>query len=263
MRPAGAAKTVLCGRSVKIRSLRRSRMPSIASPPRPAWIAPSHRNGHVMLPPRGGCQCLFARDCVLSYVEPGARRPSANASRSGEMESDRLSSPDTVCRLLQQRLTREHDLERPILARAGVRAFPPVPLRWPPLPARPLGRAACDSSPSSEGEQAASHAAPSMLVPASARLPGSGASKATALRERRVRGDVPSPPSVAPRTGEAVAVCVSWADSPGAKVPRPLSRTSREERREAPLLRSEASTLGRRSGVKTGRLEDLPHAAPS
>jgi hypothetical protein len=70
-----------------------------------------------------GCRCCFTRGYVLSYVGPRARRPSLNASRSGEMESVRFSAPATVCRLLQHSPTREHDLERPILARAGGRAL--------------------------------------------------------------------------------------------------------------------------------------------
>jgi len=46
----------------------RSGMPSIASLPRHARVAPTLENGHVRFPLRWGCQCFFARRCVLAYV---------------------------------------------------------------------------------------------------------------------------------------------------------------------------------------------------
>jgi hypothetical protein len=60
-----------------------------------------------------------------------------------------------------------------------------------------------------------------------------------------------------------MALCVSWVDSPGVKVPRRLSRTCRESLGKVPLLRDESSTLGRWFGEMTGRLECLPLAEPS
>jgi len=55
-------------RSVKSRLPLRSGMPSIASLPRHARVAPTLENGHVRFPLRWGCQCSFARRCVLAYV---------------------------------------------------------------------------------------------------------------------------------------------------------------------------------------------------
>jgi len=160
-------------RSVKSRPPRRSEMPSIASRSRHARAASTleERSREVsasrwvpvfLHPP------LIPRTLVRGGLRR-ARRPSLNASRSGEMESVRFSAPATVCRLLQQHeMTREHDLERPILARFDGRtpfSREPVSMRPPALSVRVFRRARCDSPLSSEGKQAASHTAPSQPSP--------------------------------------------------------------------------------------------------
>jgi len=125
---------------VKSRLPRRSRMPSIASPPRHARdrTHSRERSREGFRFDEGASVSSLAAACFRTW-ELRARRPSLNASRSGEMESVRFSAPATVCRLLQHSTTREHDLERPILARLDVWAHDWVnPCRrvGPPLPAR-------------------------------------------------------------------------------------------------------------------------------
>jgi hypothetical protein len=61
----------------------RSRMPSIASLPRPARVAPMVESGHVRFPLLPGCRCLFARGpCAFAPV-PRTRRPSPDGLQIG------------------------------------------------------------------------------------------------------------------------------------------------------------------------------------
>jgi hypothetical protein len=103
----------------------------------------------------------------LRTLELRARRPSLNASRSGEMESVRFSAPATVCRLLQQHQRRASttssvrsslaSTRRPLFRRrARVDALAPA------FRAHLSTRPVCDSPPSSEGRRAASHPVPAM-----------------------------------------------------------------------------------------------------
>lgn len=96
-RPVRRARRDRAGRHpVKGTPTCRSGEPSVASHPRPARVAPSADGGHVSfrLFRGAGVSSLSAR--VLAHVVPQARRPSPNASKSGEVESVRFSAPNTV-----------------------------------------------------------------------------------------------------------------------------------------------------------------------
>lgn len=68
---------------------------------------------------------------------------------------------NTSCRLLQRHsTTREHNLERPILARIGGRVSPPAPLRHPCFPCEPFEHARHAIAPASSsggGQRATPH----------------------------------------------------------------------------------------------------------
>jgi len=128
-------------------------------------------------------------------------------------------------------MTREHDLERPILARVGVRGLfrEPVPMRWPPLSVRSFRcarRAIALPLPRKGRQRATPH--PRRRLPVGTSPPGRWSIDGHRSSTRRVRSDAPSPSSVAPRMVEAMTMCVMWADSPGAKVPRTLWRQAAE-----------------------------------
>jgi len=116
-------------------------MPSIASLPRPARVAPTawKRSREVSACPwvpvslRPWPACSRTRYPVLGARPRTASRSGENGGRPLLCAEHRLTTSATTT------LTREHDLERPILARPGFvfRVLPPLPVRWPPLPVRP------------------------------------------------------------------------------------------------------------------------------
>lgn len=124
-----------------------------------------------------------------------------------------------------------------------------------------LGRVTCDSPrlfrAKAGSEPRRTHR---RWLPCSASLPGAGASRITALGERRLRSGVARPPSVAPRMVETMKTCVPWADPPGVKVrrERPRGRAARASRAFPSSSMSRAPWVAR-GGHGTGRQESLPH----
>jgi len=135
---------------------------------------------------------------------------SATASRSVDMEDARFCQPEHCCRLLQRHsTTREHDLERPILARVGGRVFPPAPTRCPRFPCKPSRACKAWVSPylsRKGGRRATRHRR--RLSRTRASLAGRGAPTFIASSPYRVRGGKRSPPTVAPRMVESMTMCV-------------------------------------------------------
>lgn len=124
----------------------------------------------------------------LRTLELRARRPSLNASRSGEMESVRFSAPATVCRLLQQHQRRASTTSsvRSSLASTGGPSFEEEPesTRWPPLSVRIFRHARCATAPllpKGGGQRATPH--PRCRLLDSTSLPEGGAPKVTAPRD--------------------------------------------------------------------------------
>jgi len=201
-------------------------------------------------------------------LELRARRPSLNASRSGEMEvRPLLCAGHCLSTSATTSTTREHDLERPILARLGLglpvwmsRAAALAPASRARLSTRP----ACDSPPSSEGRQAASHIRTIDAVSRTVQV-------CREIEHRR------PPLLVTPRARrrlESTVGCAedgwgngwvwTWVDSPGVKVPRPFRGLAARECREVPLLRDGSSTpwssggvITRKVGVPSARRTDL------
>jgi hypothetical protein len=215
-------------RSVKEPPTRRSEAPSIAGFPR-ACAGRTHSRERSR-------EASVSRRVPVSLHPPRAysrrrarraRRPSPNASRSGEMEGIRFSAPATVRRLLQRlqnaRARPRASDPRPL----GGRAFPPVADAFAPAPHASLSSdVACDGPPPSEGGRAASHTRPFGAVPRPCKTGERWSDDGHRSSRRRVRSGAANPPSVAPRVGEAMAWLRVWAEPIGAKVlRRPLGRS--------------------------------------
>jgi len=95
--------------------------------------------GHVRVSASIRRRCLFIPDRLRSRVRDRTRRPSPSASKSVEMEAPASLRQNTCCRLLQRHsTTREHNLERPILARIDGRVFYTRAFALPLLPLQAL-----------------------------------------------------------------------------------------------------------------------------
>jgi len=113
-------------------------LPSPASRAMRGLHPPRKRSREGFRCDEGASVCSLAA-AYFRTLELRARRPSLNASRSGEMESVRFSAPATVCRLLQQHQRRASTTSSVRSSRAstgGLYQDEPVPTRWPSLPVR-------------------------------------------------------------------------------------------------------------------------------
>jgi len=209
-------------RSVKEPPTRRSEAPFIAGFPRACAgrTQSRKRSREVSVSRRVPVSIHPPRACSRKRARR-ARRPSPNASRSGEMEGIRFSAPATVRRLLQRlqdaRARPRASDPRPL----GGRAFPPVTDAFAPAPHASLSSdVACEGPPPSEGGRAASHTRPFGAVSRPCKTGERWSDDGHRSSRRRVRSGAANPPSVAPRVGEAMAWLRVWADPIGAKVLR-------------------------------------------
>jgi hypothetical protein len=192
----------------------------------------------VPVPLRPSSARAFARSVGGLGARPRTLPNRVRWERSLLCAKHQLSTSATT-----RKKTREHDLERPILARFDGRAFPPASLRQPPLPVRSLSTSPGMRQPLSlerSGQRASPH---------QRRASRTGAS----LSELERRGPLLFATARARCRIESTVGCAEdgccngemrfWADALGVKGPPPLRRRlPAKERDEAPLLVNASST---------------------
>lgn len=194
---------------------------------------------------------LFAHDRSRFHVpgqELGAHpRTPPNRLKWGTLASLRQN---TSCRLLQRdSTTREHNLERPILARIGGRVLPPAPLRHPRFPCEPFehARHAIALASSSGGGQRATPHQTALFPETVQARPGRKTPKVIALPRTSCEGAQGNPLTVAPRMVETMAMCVcgptnherrarNWFPPPGSSSTLWSQARLRQGRMETPSL---------------------------
>jgi len=181
------------------------------------------------------------------------------------MEAFVSLSQDICCRLLQRHsTTREHDLERPILARIGGRVFPPAPLRRPRFPRGPSrARKACVIAPAFKRGRAASHSAPTTPFPRRGKpVRDEEASKFITSPRSACEATRGYPPTVAPRMVEAMTMSVRGPASHERRACLPIASPAIRVRL-APSSQFAEHPMRRRHGWYSEGWRRLPPAAPT
>jgi len=251
---------------LKIRLPRDPRRLPSAERPRHARAVPPLECGHVSFRcDEGPSVSSHAASYLRTLGDALGARPWPLPNRV-RWRCDRFSAPGHCpsTSATTSSTTREHDLERPILARSGGRAFPPAPMRCPSLPVRAFRRARLATVPPlprGNGQRAV--CAPPTPSPTRTSQARGGAPEAAAPRSTACEA--------APRAHRRLhrgwmrqRQRVDTGRPARSEGTRPPSRADREGRYEVSLLRSESSTpCVVERALFPGRLIPLPHGAPT